>query len=240
MKKLGLFILIIMVHLCHAQKIRGRSNTIKFKGSNIPGTEAPIAVNTSIPATTKQVTIKTEPEKNRILQSVNFLISPGNFLCYFNSKPETIGCDEAIKYRLYPEFQEQEKKDGIKIGVPLRNEVKSIVMEKNGEIYCFTMTGENNLNIKKKFKLEKANLEKYNIIPFTVNPGNIMALADLGVKIHFFMHEDLRKQKFLCNNLGSRVALPVRQSKHRFAALYRKGGSFPAAGLPEGRFIKRA
>lgn len=46
-----------------------------------------------------------------------------------------------------------------------------------------------------------------------------MALADQGVKVHFFMYKDLRQQEFLCNNLGSRFFSCSLEAAHFFDAI---------------------
>lgn len=102
-----------------------------------------------------------EFNESRFIETLKFLMcTEGDFSFFINDKPATVGCIQAVKHRCNPWEKEDKKGERIKMGVEMQNEVKSIVMEKNGEIYCFTMTGEDDidLTIKKRFGLVNANL----------------------------------------------------------------------------------
>ncbi len=106
---------------------------------------------------------------------------------------------DTMQYRLDPTKKA--------LGVHGKHETKSMVMENNDKIYYFIMPGDTNLDndIVASLGLSVAKLNKYGIIPYTVNPATVMSLGDKsGKPVSVFIHKDLDEPEFLCNNLGSK------------------------------------
>jgi prolyl-tRNA editing enzyme YbaK/EbsC (Cys-tRNA(Pro) deacylase) len=150
-----------------------------------------------------------EADNARIRITIEGLFNvSGNYLFYISGKPQTVGCDDALRFRYAPPKDLSDKNDQGSFGsVTAEHEIKSMVMKHNdGTIYYFLMPGDKNLDndIMRISCLKKADLESMGIIAYTVNPATVLALAGEKQKVKVFVHEDLEKANFLTNNCGSR------------------------------------
>lgn len=157
-------------------------------------------------------------DNKRIKCSVEFILGNNNeegFDFYVHDKPQTVGCEQAMEYRLDPlKINREENVFGSK---EVSREVKSLIMEdKSGTIHYFIMQGDEELpkEIFEKAGLKKADLTVVGIVAYTANPATVISLcnkADKEVVVH---EKSFTPSAFLCNNGGSRFASVVMSPKH--------------------------